>query len=464
LIGAYRGGKTYPAIHEDLFICNDNPGHEFGVFRDTWDSLKTNIQKDFLKIASDANAIKNWNETDRDLTLWNDCVVRFRPLTLSREKLKGMNMCGYHIDDPNVNQFKKTIAFLPTRLTDPPNVKAKYYNTIITANYEGHDYLWQTYMRRREPGGDGRFAYWLCQTKDNSTLDPDYIPNLVANHSEQWVKRYLEGDTEGYVGLVYDEYDPKIHDADLSWCVNDHSLLKILVVDPGITHPTVIYNVATDMKNIYFYNEWYKTNVRTGDLGDQLILTLSKGENFLHNLIDPKASARDQTSGISPRDMLRTDFGIKTRIANNAIKPGIEIMKGLMTVRDNQTRFFIDPERCPNGIRELENLKWKEPEYSDFDELAYKEEPEDKDNHCCDCMRYASVFFKKKIRLPATRRNLIIKNRVENWNNRITNLKHYAKHPDQGTSIRSQIVRDFHYQKKKIRLQRMLELKKQIAS
>ena len=77
LIGAYRGGKTYPAIHEACFICNDNPGHEFAIFRNTDKALKTNVQKDFLKVARKANAIKKkngremWKESTGDLTWWN---------------------------------------------------------------------------------------------------------------------------------------------------------------------------------------------------------------------------------------------------------------------------------------------------------------------------------------------------------------------------------------------------------
>ena len=187
LIGAYRSGKTYPSIHEALFICSDNPGHEFGVFRNTQQSLETNVQKDFLTVAENAGCVKKngWKKSSGDLTLWNGTVVRFRPLSISRAQAKGMNLCGFLIDDPDVTRYKEMISFLFTRLTDPPGVKANYFETIICANYEGHDWLWQTYMRRRLPGGDGMFAYWFCKTQDNPTLSPDYIEIQKSLHKSK---------------------------------------------------------------------------------------------------------------------------------------------------------------------------------------------------------------------------------------------------------------------------------------
>jgi hypothetical protein len=462
LIGPYRSGKTYPAIHEALFICFDNPGHEFGVFRNTWESLRDNVQKDFIAVAEQANAIKpnGWIKAKDELHLKCDTVVRFRPLSLSRAQFKGMNMCGFLIDDPDVVRHKETIAFLFTRLTNPPGSKAQYFATVFCANYEGHDWLWQTFMRRREPGGDDMFAYWFCRTQDNKTLDPDYIKTQAAIHSEAWMKRYIYGDLDGFVGLVYDEYDPKVHDKDLSWIRKDHSLTKIMVIDLGITHPTVVLKIATDFKNVYVYDEYYHTNIRTGDLGEYLLEQLDTDEHFKRILIDPKSCAREQTSGTSPRKVLKDDYGIRRiELANNNVKYGIEIQKGLMTVRGASTHFFVDPVRCPNTVRELETLKWKEPEYSDFDELAYKEEPIDKDNDCTDCTRYGSVYLKKYLRGIALKERELEKRRKALWNNRISKLKIYRENPEAAKRAYDmkelRRLKELHYGKKNNRLRRV---------
>lgn len=476
LIGPYRSGKTYPAIHEALFICRDNPGHEFAIFRNTDKSLKKNIQKDFLNVAFDSGAAqkKDWIKSEGVLTLWNGCRVIFELLSVGIENLKGMNVCGFLIDDPDVTKYWDVISFLYSRLTDPPrgNVKAAYFSTIICANYEGHDKLWQTYMRRKKPGGNKMFAYWFCKTQDNPTLDKNYIAIQKATHSEAWMKRYIHGDLKGYVGLVYSEYESEFHDADLEWCFNDHTLLKVLAIDCGITHPTVVLQVATDNHNIYVYNEWYRVNIRTADLGDYLLKKLDSEESYKKLIIDPKSHAREQTSGTSPRLVLEDECGIKgIEIAKNAVKPGIEIMKGIMTVREDdsgpekkmKTHFYVDPKRCPKLIRELEVLKWKEPESSDFDELAYKEEPVDKDNDGTDCARYACVYLRKYLTGMKRFQKSGLEKQLEKLNNRLNNLKHYSDHPNPG-AVRANLLRKIQAARRIENESRVAEMEKEVLN
>jgi len=426
LIGAYRSGKTYPAIHEAFFVCYDNSNHEFLVARNTWDSLTENIEKDMLRISERANAHKKWDKSKHDLYLHNGTVIRFRPLTMTRAQFKGMNLCGFLIDDPDVDKYKEVISFLYTRLTNPPNIKANYFETIICANYEGHNWLWQQYMRRRPEGGDGMFAYWIMKTEDNPTILPDYIKTLAAIHSRAWMDRYVYAKIDAYSGLVYDEYNPQYHDADLSWCFNDNNLIKVLVIDCGITHPTVVLKMATDYQNIYVYDEWYQVNIRTHDLGKYLRNELEK-DNYYKILIDPKSAAKEQTSGTSPKNILWEEFGIRTMPANNNLNFGIEVVKGLLTIRDSETHLYIDPKRCPNTVREIEMYKWKEPEMADFDEVAFKEEPIKKDDDCMDCIRYGCVFLRKFLKGIWDKENIAEKRREQLWKERYEKLKVYRE-------------------------------------
>lgn len=463
LIGAYRSGKTYPAIHEALFICFDNPNHEFCVLRNTWDSLKDNVEKDFLRISEQSKALLRWDKSKHDLELKNGTIVRFRPLSLKRAQLKGMNLCGFFIDDPDVGRHKETISFLFTRLTNPPNVEANYFATIICANYEGHNWLWKVYMRRKEEGDnneDNMFAYWFCKTSDNPTLSDEYIPTQAAIHSQAWMDRYIYGKEDSYAGLVFDEYNPKVHDKDLAWCVDDNDLYKITVTDLGITHPTVVLKMATDYNSIFIYDEWYKVGIRTGTLGDFLLKLEHCAETFMNNLIDPKSCAKEQTSGTSPRKLLKNDYGINVKIANNNIRYGIEITKGLFTIRQsedsegkliNVTHIYIDPERCPNTTRELESLMWKEPEMTDFDELSYKEEPEDKDNDCTDCVRYGCVELRKLLRSLGPKERMLENRIAAHRRERFAKLRYYKDRPELKEYNETKRLRELHYGKKKIR-------------
>lgn len=431
LIGGYRGGKTYPAMHEVFFICADQPpGSEFGVFRNTWDTLEDNVEKDMLKIAESANAIKQWKKTKHDLVLWNGVTIKFRPLSLDRKQLKGMNMCGFFIDDPDTFAYRDVISFLFTRLTNPPGVKASYFATIVCANYEGHDWLWKTYIKGREEGGDGTFAWWQLQTTDNNTLDERYIETLESVHSKSWMDRFVYGKLDSYTGLVYDEYDPQLHDADLSWCRRSAELIKITVTDVGITHPSVITSMATDYQNVYIYDEFYKSNLRVPDLAKETI-DIRDNDNFRYHLIDPSSGKREQTSGSSVKDDLWSNHRLRYKNADNSKLRGIEIVKSLLTAKeDGKPRLYIDPVRCPNTVREIEMYKWKEPQMSDFDELAYKEDPVKKDDDCMDCLKYGSVFLSKYLRGGVIADNLIRREKEDIWEKRYKKLKIYQENPE----------------------------------
>ena len=228
LIGGYGSGKTYPAIHETLLCAYDNQGHQIAILRNTWDSLVENVEKEFIEIATDVGAIKSWDKTRHDLILTCDTTICFRPLSMSRAQLKVLYICMFFIDDPDVNRHKETISFLFSRLRNR-HVKAKYFQSIICANYEGHDWLWQTYMRGKKQGGNGKFAYWICPTTSNPTLPEDFVEDLEAMHSERWMQRFVYCNIDqSYTGLVYDEFNPTVHCKDLQWCIDDNSLTKIL--------------------------------------------------------------------------------------------------------------------------------------------------------------------------------------------------------------------------------------------
>ena len=454
LIGGYGAGKTYPAIHAALFTCFDNPGHEYLVLKNTWDSLTDDIEQEVLRVVEETHAIKEWDKTAHNLILQSDTVIRFRPLSLGRTKFKGYNICGFLCDDPNVRMHKDVIGFLFTRLRNPPNVAAKYFETIITANYEGHDWLWQTYMRNRAEGGNDKFAYWIIPTNDNPTLSEDFVDDLATIHSESWMKRFVYCDVEhSYTGLVYDEYDHRVHEKDLSWCAKDENLIKIMTIDVGVSDPTVVLKIATDGRNVYVYDEWYYPNVRTNILGEYLKSQIKK-ENFKALIIDPSSAKRDQNTNRSLQDDLYTNYQIRVTPGNNDILYGVEKVKTLMTIKKNdengedETHWFIDPVSCFNTKKEKEIYRWKEPRYSDMselDELAYEEKPVDKDNHAMDAERYGVCYLLKYLRALFNKEEEIKERRRKLWEARVNKLRMYQNDVKRKRLVEARDIKRIHY-------------------
>jgi len=443
LIGGYGAGKTYPTIHAVLEHCFQNPGHIFLVSRNTWDNVEDEIQEDYLRICKAAGIMKKFiaDRGKNAIILINDCKIIFRPLTLKRAKLKGLHICGFHIDDPDVGKYSDTISFLWSRMRNPPDVKATSFKSWITANWEGRNWLWKVWMRDRPEGGDGDdiivrggkeqrsdLAYWVCPTNDNPTLPDTFIPDMAAVHSEEWMDRYVYcTDLSANIGLVYHNFNSEIHHKPAEEVLKKKGLIKITSTDLGITHKTCILKMATDGRAIYIYDEIFRKGLLTGDVGKILRSVLAK-DTYFRNIIDPASAKKDQTSGVRPKDILRKEYGIPLLPGNNAVVPGIQIVNDLIKPSIGPPRLYVDIHRCPNLFNQLETYRWQEPPNMDYDDLDYKEEPVKKDDDAVDSMRYGVVFLKKFLKIFAGQIAQKNAQRAKNREKRAKKLPFYKKY------------------------------------
>jgi len=427
LMGGFGAGKTYPAIHECIFHCLQNPRHTFLVCRNTWDTLEDEIMADWIRVCQDAGCIKELRESKHEMVLPNDCKVIFRPLTLGKRNFKGMHLCGFLIDDPDVVKYHDDISFLWSRLRDPPNVRAQRYQTVITSNWEGRNWLWKTYMRDKPPGGDDKFAYWICPTTDNPTLHKDFIADQAAMHSEEWMQRYIYCNMESHIGLIYPDFNPEIHHFDAEQLKDRKEFIHIMAVDVGLVHPTCVLKMATDGAAIYVYDEWYKKGQKISAVGAYLQEQIRQ-QHFRKIIIDPAANKGDQITGSNIKTELRKKYGIVTSDADNAVLNGIRIVQDLFKPATGPPRLYIDITRCPNLKQELDIYRWKEPRDMDFDDMGYREEPVKKKDDAVDSLRYGTVFFKKFLKGykgSDIRQELRDRHRQE----RADKLKFYRKNP-----------------------------------
>jgi len=433
LLGGVGSGKTYPAIHEAFFVSYDNPNHNFYVFRNNWDDLKDNIEDPMVEVSTNANAHRYYDKANHDLYLWNGTVIRFRPLSLGKDlkraisKMKGAYMCGFLIDDPDVKTYWDFISYLFTRLRNPPTAKAKYYETIWTANWEGHDQLWQLFMKDKEHGvNNNGFIYWVLKTEDNKTLGENYIADMEQVHSKAWVDRYIHNKMNAKIGLIYEEFRRQTHIIAFHDMVFASSLYYILAIDVGITDPSVITEFICDGQKIFVNRLWYETDARIGVVGDK-ILEWMENRTYYKILIDPSSHKREQTSGRSTFDILKKDFGIPLINANNDLLTGIELVKSLLTLRGNKPKliFNIGLDRA---YEELEIYKWKDQTGSLHTDVAFKEIPIDKNNHFLDTLRYGVMFITKHLMKYMFRSEADLKRRRdEAFNNRVEQLRYYRE-------------------------------------
>ena len=434
LIGGYGGGKSYPAIHESLFHCLENPKHEYLVMRNTWDVLEKEIQEDFLRVCRETGLIKKWSSEKHDLVLPNDTLIMFRPLSLKRANLKGMHLCGFLIDDPDVNRYQDDISFLWSRLRNPPHVKASRFQTIITSNWEGRNWLWKTYMQERAEGGDDDFAYWVCPTDENPTLPENYIDDMAKMHSQEWMDRYVYCKMDSHIGLIYGDFSRNSHHLDQNKMLKTDTgaprediRARIMAIDVGGTHPTCVLKMATDGAAIYIYDEWFRRGIKVSALGEYLQGELRK-DMYNRVVIDPASARGEMTSGTSIKDLLQRAYGVRAEGANNDVHTGINLIKDLMQPAEGPPRIYIDCNRCPNLVGELQTYRYKEPSNMDFDAMGYEEVPVKKNDDAVDAMRYGVMYLWRMMRRNQ-RADFEKVKRDRNWEQR-KKLRLYKENPE----------------------------------
>ena len=425
LIGGYGGGKSYPAYHEVGFHCLDNPGHASLICRNTWKDLEDLAWKDVLEIFEPAGIIKSkvFKSGDKlEIRLVNDHVIMFKPLSSKRDNVKGLHICQFYLDDPDVKRYQDMISFLKSRLRNTAGHKATRFQSIITANWEGRDWLWKTYMKEREEGGDGEDlimapnkngemelqpsgkAFWMCPTSGNKHLPDNYIADLAADHSAEWMDRYVFcKDVARHSGLIYYDFDYKKHHKDRTEVEQKAGLVYGLGVDVGGTHPTAVIEGATDGKNIYITGEWVKKNCKLSDLGGYLQERRLTGK-YRRFIIDPSSAKGEQTSGSSVKRELHRKYQISFENGINDVETGIEVIQDLLLNAHGETRIYFDVTRCPNLIREIEVYRWEEGKQMDLDDMEYQRKPRKKNDDAVDALRYLVMWLKKYIRGVANNR------------------------------------------------------------
>jgi phage terminase large subunit len=441
LIGGVGSGKSYAGYHELIFKAIQIPNHISVIWRNTWDTVVNISEKEFVTLVEGYGLIKGGRDKgfsvgEHEVVLVNGHRILFRPLTLSIDQIKGMNFCYFLVDDADVRKYTEVLGYLFTRLRNTANAVSDKFGSIWLANYEGKDWLVEQFCydggRKKAEGEwteERPFCHWMPPTDCNKKhLPKDYITLLASTHTEDWMNRHVYmKDIVEYSNLVYADYSEK-NTKDLSFCLQrDPRLIKILVVDVGMTVSCVLH-MATDGKAVFTYKEFYKRNCKIWELG-QYLQSQCMTDSYYKVLIDPASARGEQTSGTSMKKKLQEDYGVFTTPANNAWAFGVGLVRDMIAPAAGDPYSFIDIS-CKSTLYEVKHYKLKTAgRDSETDVLELKEEAIKKRDHAMDCWRYGTVFLAPFVKDRADKLDLLQQRREKMLADRVNNLPFYREHP-----------------------------------
>ena len=145
-------------------------------------------------------------------------------------------------------------------------------------------------------------------------------------------------------------------------------------IDYGFTHdPTAIISTAVDMKNkeLWIYDEHYEVGMLTNDIFNVLKQKGLHKADITAESAEPRLNAELRNKGV--------------RKLTAAPKPKGSIAQGIMFIQD--FKVYIHPS-CINTIMEFNSYAWKQDRSG-----KWLNEPEDKNNHLMDALRYSLTKY-----------------------------------------------------------------------
>ena len=255
------------------------------------------------------------------------------------------------------------------------NWKMSYQQIIADCNPSGPNH----WLKNR--ADSGKMDHFESRHEDNPAVRQEYLDGLDESLSGHRRERLLYGRWAAPEGMVYDDFDRRVHIADRDTFGKDGEILwKRMIVgqDYGFTNPAVLLLIGIDGDGrMHVCEEFYQTKMLETEIVE-IAKEWQKKYPVETFVIDPSAAGLIAAMG---------NNGLTTEPANHTVYDGILELKSYFPVQqDGLPRITINPT-CVNTIREFESYLW----------LPGKDKPKKENDHAMDALRYVSMYLAQQM-------------------------------------------------------------------
>lgn len=247
---------------------------------------------------------------------------------------------------------------------------------------KGKNHFYDLFLRGQRK--EDNYSSYIFKTSDNPFISKDEIEEARKQLNERHFRQEYEASFEDYAGLIYPEFNYKIHIIEPIYLPSVYK--RIGAIDPAISGTTASLKSAIDEDgNLFIYSEYYEQNVRVSEVSQSI------KEDDVRWYIDPasKASLIQREGKLYSLFDEYADNGIRPEPAENDVEMGINRVAEYL--KQNKIKIFAT---CKNLIYEIERYHWSEERETVAGVM--KPKPYKKEDHAVDCLRYlvASRFSK----------------------------------------------------------------------
>lgn len=370
-VGGIGSGKTHAGAIEAILFCILNAGCTYMVVSASYKMLEDATKPMFFKLLPREFIRHRW-DSRQELELINGTIVKFRSAD-DPDKLRGPNIAGFWIDE--AGQCKPLIwKIMLGRIRQTPFNLAG----IITTTPKGMNWIHTEFIKkcRNNPARQDSYFIIHAETKDNIHNPPEFYESLTESYSGRWAQQELEGKFVAFAGLVYPDFEERIHVKSSDAILSRKYVRLIAAIDYGFTNPTAILIFGIDNDDRYYVlHEFYQTKQTTPAVVDATLALQSLAGHLDQVYVDPSQAELIQQL---------TQAGLEAVGADNPIIDGLlTVTQALRTREDGFPRLFIS-EECVHLIEELGQYRYPEGK----EERNREEKPIKANDHACDALRY----------------------------------------------------------------------------
>jgi phage terminase large subunit len=361
LYGSAGSGKSIFAGQKILFRILVERDHRFLVIRKVGATLRDSVFKQLIDI------IDQWGLISLCAINKSDFSIKFPAFNSEilckglddAEKLKSITgITSIWIEEAtelSENDFKE----INRRLR---GITAHYKQIMLTFNPIDIN-LWHN--KKFIIDKDDRTLTLKTTYKDNRFLDKEYIIELESEKDEILYNIYTLGEWGVYKGVIFTNWEV----CDLTEKLPLYQDKLRHGLDFGVNDPLAVGKIAVDLnkKEIYIFDEIYKTGVPTNQAIAELIRPMVEKRPVICDNSEPKSITELQNYGIN---------AIACTKGKDSVIAGIKFLR--------QFKIFVD-FKCKNAANELRTYRWREDKHGNT-----LDEPVDMHNHFIDGgLRYA---------------------------------------------------------------------------
>lgn len=338
------------------------------------------------------------NEIADGVTLTNGSDITFKSSEAGRKSFEAAEKRWIWFDEEPAYES----VFEECLMRESAHKPLHLWGTMTPVN--GMTFIHDRIYKKRNENDNLKVFEWT--TYDNPYLPDSVIENLESNFdNEEDLKTRMFGDFVHKTGLVFPKFDEEHHVVEPFKVPEKWDIYE--GIDLGYKAPSAVVWVAVDPNNKkYVIDELYERGLVVSKLAERIIEKRENAEwtadKFYRTriaLVDPSAQRRrqpleerdreDRERGVTnPRKKLRKN-GVPTQLADNAVQQGIDNVRDELDYDEGEEPDIKVFDNCENFLYEIDNYRIKEYRSDSAKQRNNaREEPQKKDDHLMDAMRY----------------------------------------------------------------------------